>query len=77
MSRSKNSRRGSRKGHWWKRPDCSCFLCASPAEKKQIYLGRAHECDKRIRAHECDQYPAWVEDAIADFWRLSDIQKPV
>lgn len=68
MSRSKNSRRGSRKGHWWKRPHCSCFLCASPAEKKRVYLGRAHECDRRIRA------PARSTESK---WRLSDVQNPV
>ena len=51
MSRSKNSRKGSRKGHWWKRPGCSCFICGPTVFKKTVFAARAIQRDHRNELH--------------------------
>ena len=45
MSRSKNSRRGSRKGRRWTR--CTCWFCTPVAAKLHKVSERADEHDRR------------------------------
>ena len=45
MSRSKNSRRGSRKGRRWTR--CDCWFCTPGAAKRHKVSERADEHDRR------------------------------